>query len=90
MLIPNDDFDSARIFIEGYIYAYSEMVNQPIQKLISEWLQKRLNKTFSVPWSQYTLKMAGGDEGRAKEILIDLFEEYRAENGWISQENSAI
>lgn len=76
MVILDDDFKSLKYFIEGYLLGLGDAYEINLMKDISEWLMIRIDKKFSVFWSNYVLHLANNNEQKAKESILIYLSSY--------------
>jgi hypothetical protein len=73
MFFVNPDYTQLSSYLLGYLTCIDDIYSTSINKIFSEWVNKRGKKT-SLFWPQYILKIsADGNDANAYEILIQEF-----------------
>lgn len=75
LLYESSEYSCIANFISGYEQGISLILKNSVLSF-NEWIKQNEKKKFSLNWPHYVLQKNNGDEEKAKDNSIDLFEKY--------------
>lgn len=77
MYLFDDTYNGMVSYLMGYLYAVMEITEEDVSDEFQKWLVNKVGSSFSTHWSNYIyVEMAKKDEKTAKEILLNLLEDF--------------